>query len=304
MELSTDTYQELLACWKQQLALTQAEVLPHLPGSPNLHLAILCQPALAPPRRYFIKVTGNARAYAREQSALRVIAAQVDADMQPVAAGEIRQQYYWSAFRWIDCQPVQPTSAAEYREIGQALGRLHQATPAAFPGLRTLSLGSSLRQEIEDLRGVCAELGHHLARAADRLQDSASAWQAYEQTLPQVLLHRDFGWRNLVRKSGGSLMIVDYEHIALGPWYLDLTKCLDRELACPQHLQWLLEGYAQVTGSVCGNTPTTYVRGVRLWGAARFFFHGCTHHDASSLAHGTTIMQRLATEWSNEVRDA
>lgn len=298
MELSISVYQEFLAIWKGQLSITHADVLPHLSGSPNMHFYASDQTTSPPGNQYFIKVTKNEQAYQREGSVLSIIASKVDFDMHLVAEGVHDKGYYWRAFCWIHCDAVHPETPEEYREIGRTLGRMHSGTtPASFPGIRPLSLGRSLAQEVENLQRVSVDLGKYFTRPIQWLLSYESAWVAYEQTLPQVLLHRDFGWRNLIRKETGELMIVDYEHVALGPCYLDLTKCLDRELCQPEHLHFFEQGYAEVTHVVFDHVPVDYSWGTRLWGAARFFYHGTTQDDQTSIEHGFTIVERLRKEW-------
>jgi thiamine kinase-like enzyme len=300
MQLSMTAYQELEENWRDHLQITHVEHFSHFPGSPNAHFRASCHQPLLEEIQYFIKVTSNAQAHHYEHIALQIIATQVDPDMQPVAEGVCHTLYYWRAFRWMACSPIQPKTENDYKEIGRVLGKMHNNTShAIFSDMRRLSLGSSLMQELEDLQQANPLLGARVALLVEWLVPYEKEWFMYERLLPLVLLHRDFGWRNVVRKVEGTLMIVDYEHVALGPWYLDLAKCLDRELYDPQHLKTFLQGYIEITRYSLHDIPKTYALATRLWGSARFLYHGIKHNDPTSIEHGLIILERLEDEFQD-----
>ncbi|MBY6276297.1 MAG: hypothetical protein CWE10_08750 [Symbiobacterium thermophilum] len=72
--------------------------------------------------------------------------------------------------------------------------------------------------------------------------------RAFDEARPHVLLHGDFGWRNLLLCDDGTLVLLDFERAVIGPAWLDQAKCLDRELRLPQDREGFLQGMKRHPG--------------------------------------------------------
>ncbi|OTA41765.1 MAG: hypothetical protein A6D92_03995 [Symbiobacterium thermophilum] len=108
-----------------------------------------------------------------------------------------------------------------------------------------------------------------------------------------MLLHGDFGWRNLLLCDDGTLVLLDFERAVIGPAWLDLAKCLDRELRLPQDREGFLQGYEKASGMPLARPPEAYLTCLRLWVAAGILLFTSKHADEPFAEHGRRLLQQV-----------
>jgi aminoglycoside phosphotransferase (APT) family kinase protein len=196
----------------------------------------------------------------------------------------------WVLLDWFDLHEI-PQTAAAGEQAGRLLAQVHR-TPLP-------SAGADLRR-YGDVGGLIAEKAWLVARfdrsLADRITRMASqVASAARQPAAEVLLHGDYGWRNLATDPAGRLITFDFEHAAIGPPAYDLAKLWDRELADDRARTRFLDGYRQVSTALDHGLDAT-MRPIRLWAAAGIFPHARATADDDFYQHGLVILGRLDRE--------
>ena len=243
-------------------------------------------------RRRFVKVfPTNSRSAARETAAARLIGHHLPAVVPAlVADGVTRSGRPWLAYEWVDLLPFQPSRDNLYA-TGQSLARMHRITvpqvPAALPRYGSpvdlVAEKASLVEQVDPL------LATRIRRLCDRLTPpDPPPWRDE----PPVLLHGDFGWRNVSLTAEGTVAIFDFEHAAVGAPVLELAKLADRELNSDADRAAFLDGYAGVA-PIDRTSWEAWLPLVRLWAAAGIIPYARETGDAEFEQHARYILDRL-----------
>jgi len=188
----------------------------------------------------------------RELRLARELAAQQIPVAQPLARRDGRLQSEHAGkpvalFHWIEgellCQKrVDPTSS---RRVGEALARVHLATPAigALPEGRFGLAG--LRDRLDRIEG---QTSAELTVAARAIRERLVAYAvSRDSTLPVGLIHGDLFRDNVLWRDGHIAALLDFESASFGPWLYDLMVtvlawCYGSSLE-PGLVRAMLEGY-------------------------------------------------------------
>jgi hypothetical protein len=277
------------------LGVERLELLPPHDGSVNRHLRALAAdgaPAL------FVKVYGSAPSFEREGTCYAFLAADPERDRYLIpVAGAADPGCPWRAFRHEALFPFGPAAAGHLREAGEALGRLHRRPVA--DGEVPVRAYASVAASMDSKRELCRAQGIVLApahtAAVSRLLGMAPELEAMERGFPRVLMHGDFGFRNLARRgtADGEAVLYDFEHAATGPAPMDLAKVLDVGLEQPVDRAAFLEGYAVGAGRPL-DLPDLYRDAVRGWCALGILPYAAATADTAYGAHALRILDDLA----------
>lgn len=289
----SNCHETLFAAWREHLGAQWAEPLPQQPGSPNNHFAVFAKPGERP--TYFIKVVSAVRRFRREGIACRFLSERGFPYLAIRGEGSVSPHLFWRAFDWLSGQPFTPTSPQEVTEAGRVLGRLHNTSAGAPPeGLhRYRSLTDALELTLGRMAKTAPAAFAEVAPVVARVRRLYPIVQAFDETQPMVLLHGDFGWRNLFQRDDGMLVLLDYEHAAVGPAWLDLAKCVDRELRVPENVSWFARGYEETAGVGLTEPPDAYMICLRFWVAAGILLFVSKHVDESFAEHGRYILRQV-----------
>jgi homoserine kinase type II len=191
----------------------------------------------------------------RELRLARELGAQQIAVAQPLARRDGRLQSEHAGkpvalFHWIEgellCQKrIDPTAS---RRVGEALARVHLATPAVgvLPEGRFGLEG--LRDRLDRIEGQAST---ELAAAARRIRERLAAYAAARDSmLPAGLIHGDLFRDNVLWRDGEIAALLDFESASFGPWLYDLMVtvlawCYGSSLD-PQLVRAMLQGYHSV----------------------------------------------------------
>lgn len=285
--------QPLLAAWREHLGAQRVEPLPQPPGSPNRHFAVFVGPGEGP--AYFVKVVSEARRFRREGIACRFLSERGFPHLAIRGEGAVSDHLFWRAFDWINGRSFVPSTPQEVAAAGRILGLVHRASAGAAPeGLfRYRSLTDALERMLGRLAEADPEAFAALAPVAASARRLYPAVRAFDEAQPQVLLHGDFGWRNLLLREGRTLVLLDFERAVVGPAWLDLAKCLDRELRVPEDRSWFVRGYEEASGIRLGEPPDAYVTCLRLWVAAGILLFVRKHVDEPFAEHGRSLLRQV-----------
>jgi homoserine kinase type II len=152
-------------------------------------------------------------------------------------------------YPWIDGEILRQrlVTAEVARKLGEALGRLHRATPqlTSIPRGRFDTGSIALRLDrIErtseafapDARRIRARLEHYLARASSEL--------------PRGVIHGDLFKDNVLWQGGEIAALIDFESASEGVFAYDVMVCVHAwcyaEAFRPELVRALLSGYASV----------------------------------------------------------
>jgi aminoglycoside phosphotransferase (APT) family kinase protein len=104
-------------------------------------------------------------------------------------------------------------------ELAGMLRSVHQLRVPSTPALPRWDAFAELSQRLTAADGISDE---DRAWLLDRLDVLQAGWDAVEVRLPEGVIHGD-GWQgNLVVPDGGSAVLLDLEHVAVGPPEWDL----------------------------------------------------------------------------------
>lgn len=289
----SESHEQLFAAWREHLGARRAEPLPQLPGSPNNHYAVFVQPGERP--ACFVKVVSDVRRFRREGVACRFLAERGFPHLTVRGEGLVSDRLFWRAFDWLSGRSFTPSTPREVAAAGRVLGSLHRASTSVAPeGLRRYaSLTDALEQTLAAIAQTAPEAFASLAPVVERARRLYPVVRAFDEAQPVVLLHGDFGWRNLLMRDDGTLVLLDFERAAVGPVWLDLAKCVDRELRVPQDRSWFARGYEQGSGICLPEPPDAYVTCLRLWTAAGILLFVSKQADEAFAEHGRRILQQV-----------
>jgi hypothetical protein len=245
--------------------------------------------------RLFVKLFPAGSASAAQERAAAHLTGSHLADLVPplVAEGVTPSGRPWLAYRWFDLREFTPTTGNVYA-AGRAVARLHGMRPAAA-------------SEALPRYGHPADLVEHKARLVERY-DARLAWHIrdlchrltpvvapVEALSLQVLLHGDLGWRNVFLSAGGAVVLVDFEHAAVGAPLLELAKMWDRELRGDAERATFLDGYDSER-PIDRDAWLGWLPLVRLWAAAGIVPHARDTGDEDFERHAHAIIARLERE--------
>lgn len=229
----SEGHDRLLAAWRERLGAQRAEPLPQPEGSPNHHFAVYAQAGEQP---YFAKVVSEGRRFRREGIACRFLSARGFPHLTIRGEGSVSDHLFWRAFDWLSGRPFTPSNPREVAAAGRVLGTVHRASAGVnLEGLpRIRSLTDVLEPMLDRLAHTAPAAFAAVAPVAASARRLYPVVQAFDEAQPSVLLHGDFGWRNLLVRADHTLVLLDFERAFIGPAWLDLAKSVDRELRVPE----------------------------------------------------------------------
>jgi Ser/Thr protein kinase RdoA (MazF antagonist) len=243
----------------------------------------------------FVKLFPPASASAaRERAAAHLISEHLT-DLVPamVADGVTRSGRPWMAYEWIEMRRFAPDTA-NLHAAGRALARLHRlelvSRPDALP--RYGNPVNLVEHKARLVERYDAMLAAHIRELCRRLKPTVAPSAAL---YPQVLLHGDFGWRNVLLNPDGAVVLVDFEHAALGAPVLELAKLWDRELRGDVERATFLDGY-QSERPIDREAWMVWLPLVRLWASAGIVPYARQTGDEEFEQHALDIIARLERE--------
>jgi len=283
---------ELLPIWQQALGLSRVCHIHPQPDSINVHAAGYRADETEP--SVFLKLSRNRpRPYEQELVSARAMQS-CGYERTILAHGEAADGIRWLALPWLPHEDFANPTPADLRAAGRTLGELHART-TGYTGaeMRRFTLQRELDRQLTKVETSHPVLHAEMQARIDRLRAASGGWEAYEASLPQCLLHGDFGWRNLVRVPTGGLQLIDFEHSALGPNWMDFGKVLDGELADPQDRAVFLAGYAEAFEGALPPLAEHYFWGLRLWQGLAILQYCSVYPDDQFRAFGERMLIRF-----------
>lgn len=286
------TIQELLPKWQKILGIDEVRPVQVPQGSPHLHLAGVRAGEEQP--ICFFKIAYQRVGILRETHVYRYLES-IGVDQQRVLAfGQEEGDINWVAYPWLVLSDFVPTMEG-IREIGKVLGQQHSKTiGGADPQVRQFTLRSEMERMMDLVEQFDPTEYKALRTRIHLLIEKVGDWEAYEQSLPKCLIHGDFGWRNVaLRGAARQVSLIDFEHAAFAPCWMDLAKAYDRELADPADLEAFLDGYREGFGKEMLALQEGYLWGMRLWQAAGIYYFTAKFPNEQFRAQGTLILQKF-----------
>lgn len=191
------------------------------------------------------------------------------------------------AHPWLEGTAFENPSLEDVAQAARVIGKLHRRTMGANEGsLRLFSLQGELNLQMAKLPHNDPQIYPEVARRVERLQSSGFDLDALEREMPNCMLHGDYGWRNYHRLADGGLVLIDLEHAAYGPMWMEFGKNYDREFADPKVWDTFLTHYQDALGRSVP-LPQPYVLASYLWQAAGIFnYCAARHHDEAFYQEG------------------
>lgn len=232
---------------------------------------------------------------------LLVALAEAGAPVAPVVAGPtLVDGSVWVAFSWVDgTHPTAPVDDPAF--YGRLLAELHEHTkaPAARLGQRPgwgrldefLTVprpggGRTMAELLPDFERAFGETGAWLRRLAEEVHEHLNA--ARIESLPQVVVHGDFGPAQVLVRDGrvGAVVDWDFTHVDLRLADLAVAASLARPTVA--RAAAFLRSYLGVAGSDVGD--------LELLADLRCAFHlnNLGNHLCARWAHGADIAPQVA----------
>lgn len=282
---------EVRSFWLSEFALDGLERVRAPAGSPNAHYAGIRsgRPGV------FFKIMKDRKNFCREGIALEMCSGR-DLRVPKLLGGGETQDLFWRALDWVQGATrvtLERVPTADMQAIGCLIGELHVRTKGAPAGktvavsLRAGLAGTASRLSARDRARVTGLLAH-----AKSLED---AWCSFESRLPIVLLHGDFGLRNVIRDDWGKYWLIDFEHAKMGPCLLDFAKLrfLGEPYGSRAKIKRFDSGYRGATGFSIFDMPETYLWGMGLWVACGILYFTSMHSDPGFRVQGWRIIEAL-----------
>lgn len=198
-------------------------------------------------------------------------------------AADVEGAIPWAAFDWHDLREIAFDEHGVARASGELLRRLHATAvpPAIRARLQRYRAPALLLREAAALT---------VGSPYERLLRTLLGGRVPEFG-PPVLLHGDYGARNLALGEDGALRVLDFEHARLGPAVIDFAKSWDRELAPERSRREFLEGY----GDPATHDPLALLW-IRTWALALLHDYGLSHADSTAISDSARALAVVERE--------
>jgi len=202
-------------------------------------------------------------------------------------SGELHSGLSWAIYEWLDMRPFKETPCC-IQSAAKVLSKLHHQQRNVVDGLKNYS---SIWDRITQKIALVHNFNDDLARRIEDIFIKIPK-KSFPKDLHNVILHGDFGWRNLALSDNDDVIVYDFEHSATGPFYMDFGKMWDRELADAEKRNLFISAYLN-EDKIDVAWWDSVMMPTRLWIAAGIFPYTHEKGDKDFEAHGYSILDNI-----------